>query len=122
MKRLSSHTIKGTFAPVAGFTLIELLVTISIIAVLAAIGFASTSAIMNQARKAKEIGAAKTLISAFQAYPGEHDGEYMPGHDKRINSVELPDGSTVSGPTANRYPFRFAQYLRLQLRRRHFGE
>jgi len=98
-----------------GFTLIELLVVMAIISVLATLGFAGGNMAMEHARKSREINAGKSLIAAYSTYTEEHGGELMPGNDKRVNSVDLQDGKTVSGPAANRYPFRLAEYLGYKL-------
>lgn len=99
------------------FTLVELLVVTSIIAVLCCLAFAAFSAATQQARKASEIGAAKTLIAAYLAYPVEHNGELMVGHyegsvpELEDEVYELPSGEVVGGAELHRYPFRLAPYM-----------
>lgn len=94
----------------------ELLVVTAIIAALSALAFGGYQAAVNQARKAAEIGAAKSLISAYLAYPADHNGELMVAHyegssDVDAHEYKLEDGTVLSGPELHRYPFRLAPYM-----------
>jgi prepilin-type N-terminal cleavage/methylation domain-containing protein/prepilin-type processing-associated H-X9-DG protein len=114
---LKNHTLFTTSPRAsAGFTLIELLVVMVIISILSGLAFAGARAAMHQAHKSREIGAAKNLITAFLAYPTDHNGEMMPGYQAGA-SVTTPDGNVHSGPTAERYPLRLAEYADLDLAR-----
>lgn len=99
------------------FTLVEVLVVATIIAVLCSLAYAAFTAATQQARKASEIGAAKTLIAAYLAYPLDHNGELMVGHyeggvpELDDETYELPNGDEVSGAELHRYPFRLAPYM-----------
>jgi type II secretory pathway pseudopilin PulG len=99
------------------FTLVEMLLIASIMAVLCSLAYAVFSAATQQARKANEIGAAKSLITAYLAYPLDHNGSLMVGHyeggtpDLDEGSFELPNGDVVSGAELHRYPFRLAPYM-----------
>lgn len=72
---------------------------------------------MQQGRKAAEIGAAKSLISAYLAYPIDNNGALMVAHYEGASSdidgseYELPDGSRLGSAELHRYPFRLAPYL-----------
>ena len=104
-------TSPGFHSTKRGFTLIELLVAITIISLLCALGVGGYNMVLQHARMAKEIGAAKTLITAYAAYAADHSGQLMPGYDRTVGSITLPDGNLVGGPTAQRYPYRLAPYF-----------
>ncbi|HSJ02100.1 MAG: type II secretion system protein [Verrucomicrobium sp.] len=104
-----------------GFTLMELLVVIAIIVALSALAFGAYNAAMTHARKAAEISAARSLTSAYLAYPGDHNGELMVAHyegsapDLDAREYTLPDGTTLGSVELHRYPFRLAPYLDNQI-------
>lgn len=85
-----------------------------IIGVLSGMAFAGYGAAMSMAHKAKEIGAGKSLMVAYLNYPADHDGELLAGYQPGA-SVTLPGGDVVSGPTAERYPWRLADYANLSV-------
>lgn len=60
-----------------GFTLIELLVTISIIAILTAIGMVAYSSVIKQGRDSKRQADLRTVQSALEQY--HNDNFYYPG-------------------------------------------
>lgn len=91
-----------------------MLVTVVIIAVLCGLAMGGYGVVMGMARKAKEIAAARTLVSAYLAFPGDNNGELMPGYQPGA-SARLASGETVSGPTAERYPWRLAEYASLNV-------
>ncbi len=93
----------------------EVLVTVGIIAVLCGLAYGGYAMAMQQARKTKEIGAARALVTAYLDYPADHNGELMPGYLPGA-SVLLPTGERVSGPTAERYPWRMVEYSGLDVR------
>ena len=94
-----------------GFTLIELLVTITIVTVLCGMAYSAYNFAVSYAKMTREISAAKSLISAYASYADDHLGMLMPGYDRTVGEVSLPNGSTVGGPTAERYPYRLAPYF-----------
>ncbi len=100
---------------VTGFTLLELLVVISLIAILSAITVSVVAKVSDSASKTKEISAAKNLVAAYHAAAAENDGRYLPGYDRTVGEVKLPDGRVIAGPAANRYPFRLAAYMSYQI-------
>ncbi len=104
-----------------GFTLLEMLVTLGIIGVVAALGFTLASMAMQQGRKASEISAAKSLISAYLTYPVDNSGQLMVAHYEGASSdldgqeYELPDGARLGSAELHRYPFRLAPYMEYKL-------
>jgi len=94
-----------------GFTLVELLVTVTIVAVLASLALAGVQSALESARKTEEIASARTLIQAYLNAAVSNNGRYLPGYDRTVSELELPDGRVISGPAANRYPFRMAAFM-----------
>lgn len=90
-----------------GFTLTELLVVIVIVAVLGALVFALARKGLEAAAKAEEVNAAKNLLATYQTAT-QANGRFLPGYDRSVGEVELPNGKVVGGPIAQRYPFRLA--------------
>lgn len=74
----------------AGFTLIELLVVITIIAVLAAAGFASGNAAMQRARKVTAQAAATSIVTSIDQFYSEYSA--LPS-----GTGTLPTGTGGSG-------------------------
>lgn len=105
------NTFRKNLCRTSGFTLVELLVVIAIIAILSAGLYTGVAAAMLQAKKAQASGAAKNLISAYLAATDAESGQVMTAYDRTINSVTLMGGSTLSGPAAQRYPWRLSNYL-----------
>lgn len=100
-----------------GFTLIELLVATVIIAVLVGLAAAGGSAMMQQARKTREISAAKSLITAYLLHPVDYNGKLMVAHyegsapDLDRSEFRMPDGKRIDSASLHRYPYRIAPYL-----------
>lgn len=97
------------------FTLIELLVVTGVIAVLAALSATVAQSVMSTGRKVAEVNAAKSLITAYITAASERDGKYLPGYDRTVGELTMPDGTAISGPAAERYPYRLAPYLNYQM-------
>jgi len=93
------------------FTLVELLVVITIVMLLVGLVSVGSQAALNAARKAEEISAARTLITAYLATAVENNGRYLAAYDRSVGEVVLDDGQVVGGPAANRYPYRLHPYL-----------
>jgi len=94
-----------------GFTLLELLVVISIIALLAGLAFPVFQSVMLKGRMTKEIQAGRNLMTAFAAAAADRDGQFLGGYDRTVTEVVLPNGNPISGPPAQRYPYRLAPYF-----------
>jgi prepilin-type N-terminal cleavage/methylation domain-containing protein len=97
------------------FTLVELLVVVALIAILAGLILAAAQTVAQRAREMKEVQAGRTLITAYSAYPIDHDGQLLPAYDRTVATLSLPDGTVVSGPPAERYPYRLAPYFKNQI-------
>lgn len=98
------------------FTLIEALVSVSILAVMFALGSVGYSKVIKSGEKASEMQAAKSLIAAYNSAAAENAGQFLPGYDRTVQSVPWRDGRTISGgPPPNRYTFRLAEYMDFNL-------
>jgi prepilin-type N-terminal cleavage/methylation domain-containing protein len=76
----------------SGFTLVELLVVISIIAVLAAVGFAAGNMAINRARKLTALAAATSLESAVNNFYSEYGSLPDPATtDKELDTSKDTD-------------------------------
>ncbi len=95
----------------AAFTLIELLVVMGIIAILAAVSFGAYGMAINEAHKAQAVAAARNLVTAYLTATDPNSGQLMAGYDRTINSLPGPGGVVLSGPAAQRYPWRMGPYL-----------
>lgn len=93
-----------------GFTLVELLVVVTILVLLAGVTFGLARPLIDRARAAEEVAALRQLMTAYLAYPADHNGQLMPGHDNRTG-VEYHDGTWLPGFMAMRYPVRLGPYL-----------
>ncbi len=95
----------------SAFTLVELLTVVAIIAILGAVSVGVVTSGLRQARKTQEMSAAHNLLSAYLTSATSESGDFLPGYDRTVSSVTLPGGTVVSGPAAERYPWRLAPYL-----------
>lgn len=95
----------------AGFTLLELLVVVAIIGMLTGVAVAAWSSVNSSGQRVKEVHSIKRLVEAYLQFPIENDGRLLPGYDRTVSEVTLPDGMHAAGPAASRYPFRIAPYL-----------
>lgn len=109
MKTNGVEVLRRTNSASSGFTLIELLTVVAIIAILGAVAVAGTSTALRVAAQARDTNAAHDLVSAYLTAASE-TGRYLAGMDRTVSQVDWPNGNTVSGPAANRYPYRLGQY------------
>lgn len=99
----------------SGFTLVETLVTISIIAVLAVVGFSITQRVRKSGQLVRELNAGRNLSAAVALHAADKNDLLPYGVDGSLPSLSL-EGSgirkgLVSGAEAHRYPFRLAPYF-----------
>lgn len=95
------------------FTLVELLVTLSVIGLLAALGLPALNSALQAGRKAKEVGAIKSLITAYNTYSADNNNMLMKSYDKDGVATDA-NGREMSGEDlheAHRWPWRLAPYF-----------
>jgi len=111
---MSAHSCVKA-ARLRAFTLIELLAVISTTGILAVLFVGVSQKAILSANKAREVNAARQLVTAFHAYAQENDGVYLSGMDYRAGTANTPvyntDGKLVTGHGAHRYPYRLGPYL-----------
>jgi prepilin-type N-terminal cleavage/methylation domain-containing protein len=95
---------------IRAFTLIELLVVIAIISVLAGIGYSTVTASRRSGDQAREVSAGRQLVAAYLRAATENDGELLPAY-AASGEAKNEAGQIITGPTAQRYPWRLAAYL-----------
>ncbi len=92
------------------FTLVELLVAITIIGIIATLGFSATSAMQKSRNQVREISAGRQLIAAYLQAASDHSGELIPAYAASGEATNEA-GQTLTGPAAQRYPWRLAPFL-----------
>lgn len=93
------------------FTFIEVLVTVTIIAILFALGLPLLNSTLSNGKKVKEISALKNLITSLNLYTTD-TGDFIKSYDEKgvaydINGNLLGEGSHE----ASRWPWRLAPYF-----------
>ncbi len=91
------------------FTLIELLVVIAIISVLMAILLPSLQKARQQARRVREVHAARQLGMAYHMYTLDNDDKLLPGMADEVATDT--EGNPVRWPGNERYPWRLAAFI-----------
>lgn len=86
-----------------------MLVVVAIIGVLIGIAVPSVASYIEQGRKAKEVSAARKVISAYLAYAADNDGYLMAGY--KTEQARDATGQSLGFPANARYPWRLAPYL-----------
>jgi len=98
---------------VKAFTLVELLITITVIGLLASLGLPALNNAIQTGKKAKEIGAIKSLIVAYNAYSADNNNMLMKSYDKNGVARDI-SGNDIGGEDsheAHRWPWRLAPYF-----------
>ncbi|MDO8573977.1 MAG: prepilin-type N-terminal cleavage/methylation domain-containing protein [Candidatus Daviesbacteria bacterium] len=93
LKRKGFTLVRSAKVNTLGFTLIELLVTISIIAILSAIGMVAYSSVMKQGRDSKRQSDLRSIQSALEQY--YFDQGFYPG-SPGMNFILYNSGSFTS--------------------------
>lgn len=95
------------------FTLVELIITIAVIGLLAALTAPAINSALQAGRKAKEVGAIKGLITAYNTYSSDNNGVLLKSYDQNGTAVD-ENGGTMEGEDsheAHRWPWRLAPYF-----------
>jgi type II secretory pathway pseudopilin PulG len=86
-----------------------MLAVIAVLAVLVGIAVPSMSHVIGDAKKAKEISAARKIIAGYLTYAADHDGFLMAGY--KSEPAQDATGQSLDFPANARYPWRLAPYL-----------
>lgn len=95
------------------FTLVELLIGISIIGILASLGLPAYQQASSAGKKAADIAACKTTITAYLAHSADNEGILMKGYDANGTAYDS-SGHLMEGEDsheAHRWPWRLAPYF-----------
>ncbi|MFW6336615.1 MAG: type II secretion system protein [Phycisphaeraceae bacterium] len=98
------------------FTLLELLVVISIVAVLIGILLPALGSARESAERVSATSDLRQVGVAYATHHTDHGGEVLWGKppwsvNGRSITVKAPDGTTLTGEIAARYPWRLVPYL-----------
>ena len=95
------------------FTLVELLVVIGVIGLLTGLGLPTYKQASDAGKKAADIAACKTTITAYLAYSVDNDGTLLKGYDNTGTAYDI-NGHLMEGEDsheAHRWPWRLAPYF-----------
>lgn len=102
-----------------GFTLVELLVVVAIVLVVIGVLFPAIGSVRNRAAQAREMAAARNLVTAWTSYATENAGALLPGYRNGLPAFDQygsPIAAQTIGVAAARYPWRLAPYLSFNFR------
>ena len=94
----------------SAFTMLELLFTVSIVSILAVVGFASMGKLREKGEMTRELSGARNLLVAYQLYAQENNNRLMPGY-KDESGIENFEGQALHSPISARYPWRLAPFI-----------
>ncbi len=94
----------------AGFTLVELLVSLTIVVLLSTVSFGVFGVVKKRAMMAREMAAARNLMTSFSLYSADHGGEILPGY-RSDAEVYNDRGEQLYAPANARYPWRLYPYI-----------
>lgn len=95
------------------FTLVEMIIAIAIIGLLVGLGLPSIKHAMQEGRKASEIAALKSLITAYNLYTADNNGQLLKSYDITGTATDI-NGNPMGGEgnhEAHRWPWRLAPYF-----------
>lgn len=102
------------------FSLVELLVVIAIVGVLVSVLVPALAKARASGRAARELSVAHQLLTAFTVYSNDFNDAVLPGYPPAswVSSGQVTNraGQPLFGEVAQRYPWRLAPYLGVQLR------
>lgn len=95
------------------FTIVEMLVAITIIGLLVGLSVPAINQALQSGKKAKEVGAIKSLIIAYNTYSSDNNNILMKSYDLNGAANDI-NGSPIGGEDsheAHRWPWRLAPYF-----------
>lgn len=109
--QIQPKCLPGTIRTEKGFSLVEILAVTTIGIVLMGMAVGAFQKFLKKGDMAQELAAGRTLGAAYMLYASENSGRLLPGYDKSVGSIDLPDGGHVTGAAAARYVWRLAPYF-----------
>ena len=102
-----------TVHQVKAFTLVEMLVVISILGLLSALALPAYKKASDAGKKAADVAACKTTVTAYLTHAADNEGILMKGYDATGTAYDS-QGRVMSGEDAHeahRWPWRLAPYF-----------
>ncbi len=102
-----------------GFTLVEMLVVIAIVALVIGFSFPAIVSMRHRAAQAREMAAARNLMTAWNEYSHDNNSQLLPGYKNGLPAFDekgQPIAQATIGVAAARYPWRLAPYLAFNFR------
>jgi prepilin-type processing-associated H-X9-DG protein/prepilin-type N-terminal cleavage/methylation domain-containing protein len=96
--------------PSRAFTLVEVLVVLGVVSILASLTVAGLNAARESGERTREFAAIRTLSQAYATAAADNEGLLVAGFQSGAR-LQLPDGTEIAGPEAERFPYRLAPYI-----------